>query len=238
MKAAIIDDLSTWREEIRTCLIDYLSENYFGEIPVVESFESGEDFLSCFTANTYDIIFIDQYMREYSGIDTAQKIREQDALVALVFITTSREHAIDSYQVRACGYLVKPFQYEEFQRTMNLAGLDKIRNSRFISLGKQKILLREILWCNQDNHYVEVHTDKRGTLRFRLRFGDFSSLLAPYPQFLTCYKGCIVNMERAQCVDETAFLMDTGNKVPFSQRNRKKIETLFYEYLFQRERQG
>lgn len=237
MKAAIIDDLAACRSEIRDCLNRYMEENYTGETPVVEEFASGEEFLVRFTQEAYDIIFIDQYMKGVSGIGTAEKIREKDRLVALFFVTTSQEHAIESFSVRACGYLVKPFSYEEFKKTMDLAQLEKIRNARFICMEKHKILLREILWCGQDSHYVEIHTEKRGALRFRIPFKAVASQLAPYPQFLACYKGCMVNLERAERIDGLDFVMDTGERVPFSARDRKQIKALFDEYIFQRERE-
>ena len=193
--------------------------------------------MSQFQPEAWDVIFIGQYMAGLSGIDTVRKIRERDRLAALGFDTTSRSHAVESYRVRASGYLVKPYDYGDFEKTMELCGVEKIRNARFIRVEKNKVLLREILWCGQDGHYVEVHTEKRGTFRFRLPFGEFTKQLAPYPQFLTCYKGCIVNLERAQRIDELDFVMDTGERVPFSARDRKKIETLFDEYTFQRERE-
>lgn len=237
MKAAIIDDLATCRNEVRDCLNRYMDEHYGGETPIIEEFENGEAFLSCFTPEDYDIIFIDQYMEGMSGIATAGKIREQDAFVALIFVTTSVDHAIESFDVRACGYLVKPYLYENFEKTLTLARLDKIRNARFIRIEQSKILLREIIWCGREGHYVAVHTEKRGNLRFRISFGALSELLAPYPQFLVCYKGCIVNMDRAEYIEGLDFVMDTGEKIPFTGRDRKKIEMLFDGYTFRRERE-
>lgn len=87
---------------------------------------------------------------------------------------------------------------------------------------KNKLLLREILWCGQDGHYVEIHTEKRGIFRSRLPFGEFTRQFAPYPQFLTCYKGCIVNLERAQRIDGLDFVMDTGERVPFPHATGRK----------------
>lgn len=237
MKAAIIDDLEACRNEIRNCLNCYLDENYAGETPIIDDFKSGEEFLYYFMPESYDIIFIDQYMNGLSGMSTAEKIREIDELVALVFITISQDHAIDSFGVRACGYLVKPYLYKKFEKMMQLARLEKIRNARFISLEKNKLMLREIIWCGQNDHYVEIHTEKRGIFRFRISFREFSKQLIPYPQFLTCYKGCIVNMERIERIDEFDFIMDTGERVAFSKRGRRKIEMLFDEYTFKRERE-
>lgn len=237
MRAAIIDDLESCREELRKCLHQYLNEHYAGETPVVGEFSSGEDFLSQFQPEAWDVIFIDQYMDGLSGIDTARKIREKDRLAALVFVTTSESHAVESYGVRACGYLVKPYDYGDFEKTMELAGVEKIRSARFVRVEQEKVLLREILWCDKDEHYTQIHTDRRGVLRFRLPFGELAGLLAPYPQFLPCYKGCIVNAERVERIDALAFLMDTGAGVPFAQREKKKLEGLYSAYLFQRERE-
>lgn len=237
MKAAIIDDMKSCREELRKCLHQYFKEQYAGETPAVEEFSSGEDFLSQFQPEAWDVIFIDQYMDGLSGIDTAGQIREKDKLAALVFVTTSESHAVESYGVRACGYLVKPYEYGDFAKTMELAGVEKIRNARFIRVEQEKVLLREILWCDRDEHYIQIHTDRRGVLRFRLPFVELAALLAPYPQFLPCYKGCIVNAERVERIDGLAFLMDNGASVPFAQREKKKLEGLYSAYLFQRERE-
>lgn len=237
MKIAIIDDDARCREEIRDCICRYLREHYGGETPQIEGFGDGEGFLSGFSPQAYDLVFIDQYMPGISGIGTARKIRETDRFVALVFVTSSRAHAIEGYGVRACGYLVKPYGYDEFARTMDLAGLEKIRNARSVSIGQEKVLLREVLWCDQDGHYIQVHTDRRGALRYRIPFGELTGLLAPYPQFLTCYKNCIINLERTDCMDGLGFLMDTGDRVPFSQRDKKRIESMYHAWLFQRERE-
>ena len=51
---------------------------------------------------------------------------------------------------------------------MRLARLEKIMNARFIALGDDRILLKEILWCDRDGHYVQIHTDMRGVLRLSL----------------------------------------------------------------------
>lgn len=237
MRAAIIDDMELCREDLRGCLHRYFNEHYAGEAPDVADFENGEDFLSGFTPGAWDIVFIDQYMDGLSGVETARKIREKDALAALVFVTTSQSHAVESYGVRACGYLVKPYNYGDFTKTMELAGVEKIRNARFISVERERVLLREILWCDREAHYTQIHTDGRGVLRFRVPFGELAGLLSPYPQFLPCYKGCIVNAERVERMDGLDFVMDAGGKVPFAQREKKRLEGLYHAWLFQRERE-
>lgn len=226
------------RELLGEFLRRYFREHYAGDTPSIAEFESGEDFLAHFCPETFDLIFIDQYMDRLSGMDTARKIRTTDPLTALVFVTTSREHAVDSYGVRASGYLVKPFTYEAFESMMDLAGMENIRAARFFQLEDEKILLREILWCDRDGHYTQIHTEKRGVLRFRAPFAELEEILSAYTQFLTCYRGCVVNLERVDRIGDTdAFLLDSGETIMFSQRDRKKIESAYHAWLFRQQRE-
>lgn len=237
MRTAVIDDLFECRNEITSCLHRFFSEHYADEPLSIDEYTSGEDFISDFRKDKYDLIFIDQYMGGISGIDTAKIIRKFDDFVTLVFITTSRDHAIESYQVRAGGYLLKPFSYMDFDQTLLLLGMAKLRNARFIDIQGENILLREILWCDKDGHYVQIHTLQRGVLRYRIPFSTVLETLLGFPQFLTCYKGCIVNMDHVEKIDEVDFILTTGTRILFSKRDKKKIENDYHTYLFQKARE-
>lgn len=43
-----------------------------------------------------------------NGIDTAREIRSMGLTVPVIFLTSSREFALDSYDVKAFHYLLKP----------------------------------------------------------------------------------------------------------------------------------
>ena len=51
-----------------------------------------------------------------NGIDTARALRAFDPDCLLIFTTTSTDHALEGFQVRAMHYLVKPFAEEELER--------------------------------------------------------------------------------------------------------------------------
>lgn len=237
MKIAVIDDRESCREEIKNYFSRYLTEQCGGEKIQAEDFISGEDFLYRFIPNSYDIIFIAQFMSGMTGIETAREIRKRDALVSLIFVTTSRDFAIDSYGVQACGYLVKPYTYQDFINTLNAARIEKIRRARFIRIEQDSVLLREILWCDSDGHYSRIHSDRKGLIRYRLTFAELAEKLSAYPQFLTCYKGCIINLERTDRMNDQNFVLDDGTPIPFAKRERKKLAAAYHQYLFQRERE-
>lgn len=237
MKIAIIDDIKQCRDDLTRDIQHFTEEYYSGETIDIKEFESGISFLEQFIPETYDMIFIDQYMDGLSGIETAVKIRHWDNFSAIIFVTSSREHAVESYSVRACGYLVKPYAYEDFVRAMQLANIMKIRNGRFITVAGEKVLLREIFWCDKEEHYVRIHTESRGILRLRLSFAELEQHLSPYPQFLSCYRGCLINMDRAVCIESLSFIMENGDSVPFRKRDCKVIEKKYDQYMFHRVRE-
>lgn len=232
MRAAIIDDLAVCREEITQSLSGYLDQNYTGTRLCAEAFESAEAFLRSFKADAYDLIFMDYYMDGMDGLAAAKAVRERDENVPILFITTSPDHAIDSYQVRACGYLLKPYTVAEFEQALSLAQIVKILDGQFLELAGERVLLREIVWFDQDGHYARIHTSGRGVLRIRMAFEELQALIAPYVFLQPCYRGCIVNLKRVKALGELSFLMDTGETVPFRQKDRSELERQYARFLF------
>ena len=113
MRIAIVDDLSTDAEALRKLLCRWASEQGIPLVPSPVILESGEALLAHFAPNAFDIIFLDIYMAGITGMEVARKIRELDTHCQLIFTTTTGEFAVDSYEVGAAYYLVKPFSYNE-----------------------------------------------------------------------------------------------------------------------------
>lgn len=132
MKIAIIDDSVDDRQILTSYLHTFFAEVY-ANIPLfIQDFSSGEEFLSAFTSASFDIIFIDYYMKELSGLETASQIRKEDPTVSLLFTTASKDYALDGYLVKASGYLLKPITYEKFAETLRLLDLKRMKGSQCI----------------------------------------------------------------------------------------------------------
>lgn len=96
LKIAIVDDLKLDAEQLSHLILSYMKEH---RIPTAapEIFPNGETFLASFTVGSFDIVFLDIYMDGLSGMETAQKLRALDASCRIVFVTTSPDFAVDSY---------------------------------------------------------------------------------------------------------------------------------------------
>lgn len=107
MRIAIVDDLETERAQLKTRLARQL--RLCGAEAELLEFESGENFLAAEKEQRFTAAFLDIYMHGMSGMDAAKELRKTDADCLLVFTTTSTDHALEGFQVRALHYLVKPF---------------------------------------------------------------------------------------------------------------------------------
>ena len=63
-------------------------------------FSCGEDFLCAALDKPYDIVFMDVYLTGIKGVDAILETSSRDA-VQFVFITTSKEHVIEAFNMNA-----------------------------------------------------------------------------------------------------------------------------------------
>lgn len=235
LNIVIVDDS---REDILR-LTNYVNR-YCGERQItnhLSSYQSGTEFWDSFRIDFYDLIFLDIFLGDTNGIDLAHKIRTKDLRCLLVFSTGSSDHAITSFRVRAFDYLLKPYQYHLFKEVMALCVESIGNSSRYIEVkeGRSlvKIMLRDILYTDYFNHYIQIHTTN-GLIKSYLSFSEFSGLLLEYRQFLCCYRNCIVNMENVESISERDFLMQNGEYVPINRKHRLKIRQAFADYQFEK----
>lgn len=235
MQIAIVDDV---KEEV-SILMNYIRQ-YSQEHKLytqIQTFNDGKHFLSVFEEKLYDIIFLDIYMNDMDGIELAKHIREKDTKVLIIFSTTSTEHAIMGFRLRAFDYLLKPYDYEQLKNTMDLCSQNLQSQSRYIEVKEKrimvKILLKDIIFTDYSNHYIHIHTNTN-VVRCYMSFPEFSKILLPYPQFLCCYRNCIINMDEVIALKENDFTMVTGDNIPINRTNKTVIKQQYADYLFQK----
>ena len=240
MKIAIIDDQRPDAELISKYIKTYFSCHCINMPVSIHIFPDGENLLSEFKRDAFEFIFIDYYMNGISGLDTAFAIRKLDQAVIIIFTTASRDFAVDSYKIRASGYLVKPISYEDFSETMSLIDLKKIKEQHFIQIKNGyeqiKIPLNDIIYCDISGHYVQIHTMNLGLQRSRMPFNSLSRMLELYSEFLPCYRGCIINMNCIDHMDDLTFVMNSNERIPLSRKQQAEILKTYSEFLFKKVR--
>ena len=107
MRIAIVDDLAAERALLKDRLEQQLHRRNV-QADILE-YESGETFLEAARKAPFTAAFLDIYMDGMTGMEAAKELRKTNTDCLLVFTTTSTDHALEGFQVRALHYLVKPF---------------------------------------------------------------------------------------------------------------------------------
>ena len=112
IRIALVEDDKVYMQQIREYLGRY--EEDTGREFSVQMFPDGEDITEDYHAE-YDIIFMDIQMQFMDGMTAAEKIREKDHGVVIIFLTSMVSYAVKGYEVEAFDYIVKPVSYEIFE---------------------------------------------------------------------------------------------------------------------------
>ena len=233
MNVAVVDDNKTDQNELTGYLTKYCNENQFH--CQIYTYQNGPDFLASLGRESFDLIFLDIYMNGENGIQIAEKIRLHNPDVLIIFSTTSRSHAVEGFRVRAFDYLVKPYAYDRFEETMNHCSQALTKHAHYIEVKEgrfyTKVLLDDIIYVDYYNHYIQIHTRSR-MIRSYMPFSEFAPMLTCYPQFLTCYRNCLVNMDKIEIQDGKDFIMVTGERVPISRGMKNEVRQAYADYVF------
>ena len=82
-------------------------------------FSNGDDLIRAHHTHCKDLIILDIIMPLLNGMDTAKELRQEHQSVPIIFLTSSREFAVDSYEVKALNYLMKPVDPEKLFAAMD-----------------------------------------------------------------------------------------------------------------------
>ena len=152
MRIAIVDDIASERETLADGIHVQLARISLDA--AIFSFGSGADFLAAAVKERFDLVFLDIYMGNENGVNTAQALRRFDADCLLVFTTTSTDHALDAFRVRAFHYLVNPCTREDLDALFDEIAKRLPTDDRYIEVnaagGSVRLHFREILYAEHD----------------------------------------------------------------------------------------
>ncbi len=112
IRALIVDDEPLAREVLRHML------NEHPGVTLLEDCANGREALKSIKKNEPDVVFLDVQMPGIDGLELAHNL-EGKVQTALVFVTAHSDYAVQAFERNAIDYLLKPFDHERFNQTMN-----------------------------------------------------------------------------------------------------------------------
>jgi two-component system LytT family response regulator len=253
IRALIVDDEPLARQRLRTLLQND------PEIVVVGECADGQSAVDSLRAQTPDLLFLDVQMPVLDGFGVLDAVGPAQMPV-VIFVTAYDRYAIQAFEVHALDYLLKPFDRERFERSLERAKsqlrrqpareddprlhalADEIKTGRkpldrlvIKSAGRVFFLrVEEVDWIEAAGNYLRLHVGKDDHL-LRETMNGLEGRLDPN-QFLRIHRSTMVNVERIKELqpwfhgDYVVILRD-GTQLTLSRSYRQKLQGLFGDAL-------
>lgn len=181
--------------------------------------------------NEVDLMFLDINMPELSGLDFLKSLRDAPLVI---FTTAYPQYALESYELDAIDYLVKPIRIERFLKAVNKAEnqlkllqqkddhgyIDKIEDDFiFIKAERRyfKVHFKEILYIEGLKDYVVIYTADNKIITPM----NVKTITAQLPAsiFARVSKSYIINVKHITSLDNELIYL-AGNEIPLGQSYR------------------
>jgi DNA-binding LytR/AlgR family response regulator len=218
LKYVIVDDdeISRIRIEAEASKFPFLTKTAICS-HAIEAFE----FISQFQT---DIVFADIEMPDINGLELIKSLSGK--VTAPVFVTTHPEFAIESYEIEAFDYLMKPISSERFEKCAlrlrdffqlraNAFAFNKEQEADFIIIkqgyDRYKIPLQEILYLEAMKDYTRIVTRDEKYLVLGTFTNMHEKLTAE--KFARIHRSYIVNIDKINAVTVNKIHID-GYELP------------------------
>jgi len=178
-----------------------------------------------------DLVFLDINMPDVNGI---QLLRTLPVKPMVIFTTAYSNYAVESYDLNAVDYLLKPITFERFLAAVNKAmGLKAAKNgangkedesaSIFVKSGPQtyQVKVNDILYLEKDGNYITICLKDKSIL-VRENMGDIFDLV-PAGDFVRVHKSYVVAVRHISMIE--AHQLTVGQaKIPIGSTYRENLK--------------
>lgn len=194
----------------------------------IHQFHSGTELLCNYIPNNFDVIFLDIFMNDENGIECALQLRQVDPDVNIIFLTSSSEFGVKSYDVRAMDYIIKPASLEKIARALHYCKAIRPQNETLITVTTNhqplEIAIERILYADVQKRSACIHLEDCLVPVSCCTFTELSKRLIAYPQFMACFKGIVVNLNHVHEVCDDCLILKNTEHLPVSRRLQREVQ--------------
>lgn len=204
------------------------------------SYGSGSQLLLNFQKRKFDIIFLDVSMPDLSGFETAERIRNVDENVSIVFCTSyyTISNVSKGFEVDADDFLSKPLLYKKVENILN-----KIYKKKLLCADEKLFLkcqdglitlqLSDIIYINTRNKLLILYTIN-GEVQNNQRMSELEKRLSKR-MFFRCHNSYMVNFDYVEGLKNDHVLVKCNNQqlkeIPVSKYKKEEFLQAFAGYV-------
>jgi two-component system, LytTR family, response regulator len=206
------------------------------EIEIIGECGSGADALVAIRNTVPDLLFLDVQMPACDGFDVLERLAAKAPPSAIIFVTAYDQYALRAFEAGALDYLLKPFDDSRFDRAMDRAKQQILREKALPrkldrlaikSVGQVCFVrIAEIDWIEASDYYASLHVGPKTHL-LRRSMAELEEELDP-EIFCRIHRSTIVNLKRVRSLElgaegEYEVLIEGGTALRLSRRYRKQL---------------
>jgi DNA-binding LytR/AlgR family response regulator len=207
LKLLIVDDEPLAQEILQT---------YIAKTDALELVGTCKNALEAFAAlnkQQVDVVLLDINMPEMSGIDFLRSLKHPPLVI---FTTAYTEFAVESYELDAVDYLLKPIPFDRFLKAINKAQ-QYLTSTQPTATSEVKMNSENLLFVRSEGKWVKINLNELwfveglkdyvrlwmndGRIAVHSTMKNFELQLASYTQFVRVHKSHIVNLNFVTEVD-------------------------------------
>jgi len=237
IQVLIVDDEPLARSNLKVLL------RQEADIESIAECGSGAEAIAEIRSTRPDLVFLDVQMPECGGFDVLERLKADDILPVIVFVTAYDEYALRAFDAGALDYLLKPFDDARFTLAMQRARqkiaalaagqLQEVPRLTVRSAGHVVYVpIPDIDWVEAADYYVCLHVGPKSHL-LRQSMAELEQELDS-KIFCRIHRSAIVNLRRVRALEvdgagEYEVVLESGKKLRLSRRFRKALQARMEE---------
>ena len=233
MHIAVCDDNMDELTRISSLLESYCKERE--NTVTYEAYHSAIDLLEVMRVKQFDLLLLDILMPGLTGIDAAKELRRSGIEVPIIFLTSSREYAVESYRVNAEDYIMKPASGDEIFPILDRQLTRLAKEEAYLTLkagnGILKLPFSQIVYLeviNRSVQFILANDDIREAYGY---LADYERDLLSDPHFYKPHRSYVVNLSHVTELNKKGFTTVGGKTVPVARDGFPKAKAAYMKYL-------
>jgi DNA-binding LytR/AlgR family response regulator len=203
------------------------------------TFTNPFDAVELLNSQNIDLVFLDIHMPQITGIDFLRSLYHPPMVI---FTTAYKEYAPMGFEINAIDYLIKPFAFDRFVKSVNKADillkLNMLQDSKYenktkvlsdflmikIEYNTKRVDLNDILFIEGMKDYVKLYTGSKPLLTKTTLKNIYDKL--PTDRFLRVHKSFIVSLAKIDLIENNRIRIGE-HRIPVGE----SFKTQFYSIV-------
>ena len=235
MRIAICDDEREYLDEANRLCLQYAKDKNIEA--AIFPFPSPSDLLDQIESGEFfDIYILDIYMPGVSGMNIATELRAAGVQVPIIFLTSSKEHAIEAFVVNATHYLLKPYTKQSFFAALDKAVTNMSLTDRTEIIfksegGYRSVLLDEIVYCEAADNYQRIYMKNGNDFLVRMTSAELYDKIGVATGFFRCGRRYILSLGYISKIVSNTAVMKNGKSIAVPRSAVAALRTAFFDYF-------